>query len=157
MRTFKTPEESPQLHRSSYQGDGDAVRCWLESARVLEPGIEGLVQDSAERRISLVLEGVHIVPNNHLLDLWRKKGGNALGVVLYIKDAEAHKKLIYNRGEHTTKENADKQIKMFERIRAIHDEMVQLGKACGWMNIETNLNRDPVEVVSDVLNTCELL
>lgn len=152
MRTFQNAEEFPSLHRSSYQGEGDAVTCWKESAHVLDKGIEGLVIDSMRRGVSLVLEGVHIVPQNELLEMWRKNGGLALGIVLYIEDAEAHKNLLINRGAKTAGYTTGQQLEKFTRIRTIHDEMVRLGTENNWLKIHTQLTRDPVMQVADILN-----
>lgn len=160
MRTFKDQEEYPELHRSSYQGDSDAVGNWIESSEVITDGVKSLVVDSMNRGVSLVLEGVHIIPGNDLLNMWRENGGNALGIVLCITNAEAHKKLIVKRGGNTAAalegSAADRQVEKFERIRQIHDEMVRLGEENRWLKIETKLQRDPIEVVADVLNSCPI-
>ena len=68
MRSFVTKEISPALHRSSYAGEGDALQNWRECCTVLEGSVEALVRDAIERGVSLVVEGVHIVPSNKLLD-----------------------------------------------------------------------------------------
>ena len=127
MRTMVDEDKMPALHRSSYQGAGDAVTEWRDSSAVLEKGIEGLVEDSINRGVSLVLEGVHIVPGNDLIDMWKERGGNALGIVLCIENAEAHKKMIMNRGLVTATSTAERQLDKFARIRDIHDEMVRFG------------------------------
>ena len=76
-------------------------------------------------------------------------------MVLCIPDADAHRDLILKRGEQTSK-GADKQVEKFNRIRMIHDEMVRLGHENNWVKIETKLLPDPVEVVADLLNNCNL-
>ena len=100
MRTY---DQSPALHRSSYEGVGDPVEDWKESCMVLDVSIEALVNDAMKRGVSLVLEGVHIIPSNTLIDRWISNGGVALGCLLTITDAEAHRKLIFRRGEVTKK------------------------------------------------------
>ena len=76
---------------------------------------------------SLVLEGVNIIPGPSLIERWVNAGGIAVGCVLTIPDAEAHRTIIQRRGEITGK-GAATQLNEINRIRKIHDEMVRLGK-----------------------------
>lgn len=147
MRTF---DKSPALHRSSYSGSGDAVTEWLECCQVLDESVNSLVDDAMNRGISLVMEGVHIVPNNNIVDRWVARGGRALGCLLTIKDEKAHRNLIYNRGEITTK-GAEQQIKAFSRIRIIQDEMIRLAIQHKWLLIEQRLEPDPIDIVTEIL------
>ena len=77
MRSFISQEISPALHRSSYSAKGDPVVNWRECCTVLEGSVDGLVDDAIARGVSLVVEGVHIVPADYLLDRWRAAGGVA--------------------------------------------------------------------------------
>ena len=81
------------LQRSSFQGDGDPVIDWLEACDAVESGIESIVQDNINRGTSLVLEGVHVVPNRKLIEKWTKAGGLAVGCVLTIPDADVHRRV----------------------------------------------------------------
>ena len=138
-RQFDT---NPAVHRSSYSGNNDPVVEWRETCQAIESGIENIVLDSINRGSSLVLEGVHIVPSQSLIEKWKESGGVAVGVVLCIPDADVHRKVIFRRGEQTTK-GADEQLIKFERIRSIHDEMVRLGKLNKWLLIEQKPMLDP--------------
>lgn len=148
----RSSSDDPALHRSSYAGDEDAVRQWYETCAVLEDGIYSVVKDASNRGISLVLEGVHIVPGSNLIDVWQRQGGIALGIVLYIPDAELHREVILKRGKETGK-GASEQIKNFHRIRDIHDEMYRLGKKHNWMIIEQypSLRPRPIDLVHEKL------
>lgn len=150
MRSFVSKEISPALHRSSYAGDGDAITNWRECCTVLEGSVEALVSDAIDRGVSLVVEGVHIVPSNRLLDMWRDSGGAALGVLLTITDETSHESLIFRRGE-ITKKGEDKKIKAFGRIRLIQGEMVRLAEEAQWLLIEQKLEPDPIEIVMSML------
>jgi 2-phosphoglycerate kinase len=105
------------------------------------------VDDALKRGTSLVLEGVHVVPTNDLIDKWRAGGGQALGCLLMISDADAHRSLIFKRGE-ITKKGEEKKLKAFERIRRIQDEMVALAKANNWLLIEQRVEPDPLDKIS---------
>jgi len=142
----------PAVHRSSFEGDGDPVQNWLECCEVLQKGIDGIVLDSLRRGVSLVLEGVHIVPDRKLIDQWTAGGGVAVGCVLTIPDREIHKEVIFRRGVKTTK-GAEAQLNKLNRIRAIHDEMSRRGTQVGWLNIEQKpqLAPKPLEILTERL------
>jgi 2-phosphoglycerate kinase len=150
MRSFVSQETNPALHRSSYDGDGDAVLEWRECCSALEGSIDALVCDAIHRGVGLVLEGVHLVPSNTLIDKWREAGGIAVGVVLKISDEESHEALINQRGE-ITKKGEERKIGSFHRIRAIQDEMIRLAKESKWLLIEQKLQPEPVEIVASML------
>jgi 2-phosphoglycerate kinase len=125
---------------------------WKETCQVLERGIESVVLDALNRGISLVLEGVHVIPGDMLVNKWKEAGGIAVGVVLCIPDPETHRKVIFKRGE-TTAKGADAQLKKFNRIRSIHDEMIRLGKENNWLLIEQKpiLEPKPLDLLNDKL------
>ena len=131
---MRTTDSSPALHRSSYSGDRDPIQNWRECCEVLDSSVFGLVDDAIKRGVSLVIEGVHVIPSNDLLDKWRSAGGSAVGCVLTITDADAHLNLIIRRGELSCR-SADHQVKAFSRIRAIQDEMIRLGKSTNIVHI----------------------
>lgn len=142
------------LQRSSFQGDDDPVVNWLEACKAVESGIEAIIDDSIHRGVSLVLEGVHIVPCTRLLERWTERGGLAIGIVLTIPDADVHRRVITRRGE-ITKKGAGRQTKEMKRIRAIHDEMVNLGKRNQWLLIEQKprLEPQPIDMVADLIQS----
>ena len=151
MRTY---DQSPAIMRSSYQGDGDPIVDWNACCEILQTSVDALVFDAMKRGVSLVLEGVHIRPSNILLDKWRENGGKALGCLLTITDATAHKSLIYKRGE-ITKKGEDKKIKAFSRIRTIQEEMIRMAQINSWLMIEQRLAPDPLELVTSLLTDSE--
>lgn len=148
MRTFN---DTPALHRSSYSGKLDPIIQWRETCDVLTESLENVVIDASNRGVSIVIEGVHIVPGNHLLDMWRAKGGVGIGCILTIPDEVAHRQLIFNRGEITRK-GAEAQMKAFDRIRLIQTEMMSLAKQHQWTMIQQQLQPDPVEMIQDLLH-----
>lgn len=153
MRTFN---DSAALHRSSYSGNGEPITQWRECCDVLGDSLQSLVKDAARRGVSIVVEGVHIVPDNTLLDLWRAQGGVALGCVLTIPDENAHRELIFKRGE-ITKKGAEQQMQAFSRIRHIQEEMIRLATRSNWLQIEQQLQPDPVEVIQQILDQRQAL
>lgn len=132
--------------------DDDPVETWKQTCTVLQHSVEELVEEMMHRRVSVVIEGVHLIPDNTLIERWEENGGVAVGVVLMVPDEEAHKSLLLRRGQQTGK-TENKKLAHFSRIRAIHDELVRLAKVHNWQLIEQNLQPDPLEVVASRLWT----
>jgi 2-phosphoglycerate kinase len=155
MRSYIGEEVSPALHRSSYakafDGD-DAVRSWKETCTCLSKSVENLVQDAMDRKVSLVVEGVHVVPSKTLIDKWKENGGVAIGVLLKIEDPEKHKMMLQGRGIMTGQMlNENKKIRSYERIRAIQDEMMRLAEENDWVQIEQSGDMDSLEIMGQAL------
>eukprot|EP00602_Paraphysomonas_sp_CaronLab_P007981 CAMPEP_0185034704 /NCGR_PEP_ID=MMETSP1103-20130426/24811_1 /TAXON_ID=36769 /ORGANISM="Paraphysomonas bandaiensis, Strain Caron Lab Isolate" /LENGTH=186 /DNA_ID=CAMNT_0027571463 /DNA_START=72 /DNA_END=629 /DNA_ORIENTATION=- len=128
VRSF---DSSDAVHRSSYSGTGDAVAQWLEASRALNPAITSIVNDASNRRNSLVLEGVHIVPSNDILTPWREQWGQALGILLIISNPDAHRDVLYKRGKMSGK-GASTQLEAFNRIRTIQENMIERAITSEW-------------------------
>ena len=144
MRTYVS---DPALHRSSYSGDGDPIKMWMECSEVLQESIDGLVDDAIKRGTSLILEGVHVIPSQKIIRKWTDSGGVATGCVLTITDPTAHKEVLARRGEMTRK-GAEQQMKAFARIRFIQEEMIRLAKLNNWIIIEQKLEIDPIDQIT---------
>lgn len=160
MRSYIGDEVSPALHRSSYaatfEGD-DPVRSWMETCTCLSTSVEDIVQDAIDRQVSLVLEGVHIVPSKKLIDKWKDSGGVAIGVLLKIDEPEKHKGQLQRRGFTTGQvSNENKKIKSYDRIRAIQAEMIRLADKNDWIQIEQNGDIDPLEAMTRALERNEM-
>lgn len=160
MRSFVSPDISPALHRSSFAEafEGDCpVRSWKETCSVLSPSLEGLIDDAMKRRISIVVEGVHVVPNNDLIQKWKEAGGTAVGVLLQVQNEEKHKRQLRKRGVMTGVIAAEeRKIASFDRIRSIQDEMMRLAKESRWIQIEQRTALDPLELIESVLSGDEI-
>jgi len=157
MRSFVAKELSPALHRSSYSESfesDDPVRSWMETCNVLKASIDTLVDDAICRRVSLVVEGVHLVPSPDLIKKWEEHGGVAIGVLLQIQDSETHKKLLKRRGFATGNVDAENEkISSYERIRLIQDEMMKLASESNWLQIEQKTDPDPLDLIALKLDT----
>jgi 2-phosphoglycerate kinase len=155
MRSFVSRDISPALHRSSYAEafEGDCpVRSWKETCSVLSPSVEGLIDDAMKRGTSIVVEGVHVIPNNVLIEKWEQAGGVAVGVLLQIKNEEKHKRQLRKRGVMTGAVEAEEnKIASFDRIRAIQNEMMRLAKENKWIQIEQRTQADPLDLIGTAL------
>ena len=155
MRSFVPPDVSPALHRSSYapafDGD-DPVRSWKECCTVLHTSVESLVRDAIERRTSLVVEGVHMMPSSEFIQMWEDHGGVAMGCLLQVTDSNDHKDLLQRRGVMTgNMANEESKIAEYDRIRIIQEEMMRLADEAGWMRIEQRIEPDPLDMIAGTL------
>jgi 2-phosphoglycerate kinase len=159
LRSSSSPSSSspapPSLYRSSYdsateEGTDDPVTSWKETCQVVQHAIDELVDEMMHRGTSLVLEGVHIIPDSTLMDRWEASGGVATGILLTVPKEDDHKSLLIRRGKTTGKGERDK-LAQFHRIRAIQDELIRLAQEQQWLLIEQHVQPDPLDVVSNRL------
>lgn len=162
MRSYVPEDICPALHRSSYEppddsdGEDNPVKSWKETCKVLESSVEGLVEDSINRGVSLVLEGVSLKPSNKWIKMWEEAGGVACGVLLTVTKEEIHKSLLLKRGLITGNSGAEqKKINSFDRVRHIQDEMIRLARESDWVLIEQKVDPDPLDVVAEKLTEGE--
>ena len=139
LRTTDTERTRPALHRSSFSlgGTGDAVLDWLETCDELEHGVKATVERARREGVDLLLEGVHVVPMDRLLQAWRQDGGVAVGVVLRVEDETRHEAMLRER-EQASWRRADRYIASLDRIRAIQDGLVDRAKVAGWPIIDVD-------------------
>ncbi len=139
LRTTDAERTRPALHRSSFSlgGTGDAVLDWLETCDELEQGVRATVERARREGIDLLLEGVHVVPMDRLLDAWRQDGGVAVGVVLRVDDEARHEAMLREREEASWR-RADRYIASLDRIRTIQDGLIDRAKVAGWPIIDVD-------------------
>lgn len=139
LRTTDAERTRPALHRSSFSlgGTGDAVLDWLETCDELEQGVRATVERARREGIDLLLEGVHVVPMDRLLDAWRQDGGVAVGVVLRVDDEARHEAMLREREEASWR-RADRYIASLDRIRTIQDGFIDRAKVAGWPIIDVD-------------------
>lgn len=134
------------------EGTDDPVKSWIETCKVLDSSVEGLVDDAINRQVSLVLEGVNIQPSRKWIDKFIAAGGTACGVLLCVSDEEKHKGMLLKRGFTTGNTGAEqKKLASFDRVRLIQDEMIRSAKESGWVLIEQRTDPEPLDVVASEL------
>ena len=151
LRTQISSTASPALHRSSFESaGGSASEDWKEAVKALPGGVFAAIERAISKRTDLLLEGVHYVPNKEVIDLWRKSGGVAVGVVLYVSSEERHRGMIVNREKHNGKK-VDHYLGNLDRIREIQEELVLSGSQYGWLVIDPTKESDSIGLISSSL------
>lgn len=137
MRACDGQPQNPALHRSSFsKGEtGDPIIDWTDTCNAVEAGIFATIDRARREGIDLLIEGVHIRPDNQLLREWRQSGGIALGVVLHVSDQSKHEEMLKQREEYSHR-SSNRYINNIKRIRSIQEEMVDRTKITGWACID---------------------
>lgn len=143
----------PALNRSSYgRGDvGDPATDWEDAAKVVQPGIEAVVERARRQGVDLVVEGVHIIPSRKLIGAWEAAGGAAVGVVVKIEDEDTHRKRIEEREKNTWR-GAERYRIGFDRIRSIQRAIEERGSGAEWKVVDSRLHQDGLGMVRQWLN-----
>ena len=112
--------ESPELHRSTFSvgRHKHPIYDWEDCSNILSNGINAIIDKSRREGVDLVMEGVHIKPDNEIIRKWEEGGGIAIGVILYVHNEENHKQMLISREKETWR-NAERYLSSFETIRKI--------------------------------------
>lgn len=149
LRSTDPQHEIPRLHRSSFaRGEaGDPVLDWRDSCTVVEVGIEASIARARREGIDLLVEGVHLVPDNRWLNEWRESGGLAIGFIMKVDIEEQHLSMLKERDANSWR-RADRYIAAFERIRAIQSGLEDLSVMRGWQTMDPSQVADPVDRIA---------
>ncbi|MAH98181.1 MAG: hypothetical protein CMA12_02370 [Euryarchaeota archaeon] len=151
LRMSFSNEERPSLHRSSFEDAGNSAKeDWLETIEAVSEGIDAVINRAKTKGTDLLLEGVHYFPNNEIIEAWKKSGGVAVGVVLYITSEDRHRGMIANREKHNGK-RIDHYLENLARIREIQDELVIAGSKSDWILVDPTRESDAMGTIGNGL------
>ena len=105
MRKIISEELNPVIHKSSFDAYESVrtpairvdavVEGFISHVDVVNVGIEAIIERSLKEGISIIIEGVHVVPGFIREDLIKK--GNVIMFTLTIDDEEMHRQRFYTR------------------------------------------------------------
>ena len=149
LRTQYNRDQSPALHRSSFESAGsDAIVDWAQTVAVLTEAVAAVVGRAEIKSSDLVLEGVHIIPANGLLESWRRSGGEACGILLRVDNEKTHQDFIKSREKHNGKGVAH-YLKNLDRIRKIQDHMTIIAEHSDWLSIDASIDENPIALIEN--------
>jgi len=135
LRKIISSELAPTLHKSSFNA-WEVLRTPLptyysrvlfgfrEQVEYVVVGIEAVIDRALKEGVSIVIEGIHIVPGFIKMSYLQEK--NIFMFMLKLKDTELHRSRYYVREEETQKRRpAEHYLKHFYEIREIHDFLVE--------------------------------
>lgn len=135
LRTAIPPGVSPALHRSSYDAhsvlsgfaeeDAKLQRMgFLEHARPVATGINGLLGRVRQEEIRIVVEGIHLVPS--LVEKAYRGAQDVIVAVVNVPDEEEHRqRFVRGSRRESRRDSASRYLENFPAIRQIHDFLVE--------------------------------
>ncbi|MBK00496.1 MAG: hypothetical protein CMB48_06090 [Euryarchaeota archaeon] len=141
--------ESPELHRSTFSvgRHKHPIYDWEDCSNILSNGINAIIDKSRREGVDLVIEGVHIKPDNEIIRKWEEGGGIAIGVILYVHNEENHKQMLISREKETWR-NAERYLSSFETIRKIQNGILDFGKPLNWKTIDLSTGINAIDEIS---------
>jgi 2-phosphoglycerate kinase len=133
MRKIVSKELNPVIHKSSFTAHESirtpAIRVdaviegFISHVDVVNVGIEAIIERSIKEGISIIIEGVHIVPGFIRDDLLEK--GNVIMFTLTVDDEEMHRQRFYTRCRQPwVKRSLEHYMENFETIRKTQNFLI---------------------------------
>jgi 2-phosphoglycerate kinase len=166
LRAFFSYEFMPAVHHSSFDvaqatsnddGEGEApVEGFLQQVSDIAPGIDALIERAIFEGSRIVIEGVHVLPDE--LPVRLREQAITVQALLAVRDEQAHRAHFYMRGLQVPRP-PERYLQAFERIRALQDYLVERADEHGIPTIdegglEPTLKR-VMELVLDAVGTGE--
>ena len=158
MRKIVSKELNPVIHKSSFTAyesirtpaiRGDAVvEGFISHVDVVNVGIEAIIERSIKEGISIIIEGVHIVPGFIREDLLEK--GNVIMFTLTVEDEEMHRQRFYTRCRQPwVKRSLEHYMENFETIRKTQNFLIDQAKI---HNVHVINNSDFRNTIDSMVN-----
>lgn len=133
MRKIVSKELNPVIHKSSFTAYESirtpairvdaVVEGFISHVDVVNVGIEAIIERSIKEGISIIIEGVHIVPGFIREDLLEK--GNVIMFTLTVEDEEMHRQRFYTRCRQPwVKRSLEHYMENFETIRKTQNFLI---------------------------------
>lgn len=161
MRAFFSPTLMPSIHYSSFDA-GEAVRLpldksadrrvlgFVEQVRMVNVGIEAIVDRAATEGLRMVVEGVHLVPGF----MPAPPGGDTLmlQVVIAVRDEALHRSHFVVRERETDGRRPFRRyMRHFAEIRRIQEFILGMAEEHGTLVVENTDIDQAVTCVMDAL------
>ena len=137
MRKIVSKELNPIIHKSSFDAYESirtpAIRVdaviegFISHVDVVNVGVEAIIERSIKEGISIIVEGVHIVPGFIREDLMKK--GKIIMFTLTVDDEDMHKQRFYSRCRQPwVRRSLDHYMENFSKIRKTQDFLTNQAK-----------------------------
>ena len=137
MRKIISKELNPIIHKSSFDAYesirtpairvNSVIEGFISHVDVVNVGVEAIMERSIKEGISIIIEGVHIVPGFIRKDLMKKD--NVIVFTLTVNDEEMHKQRFYSRCRQPwVKRSIDHYMDNFETIRETQEFLIDQAK-----------------------------
>jgi 2-phosphoglycerate kinase len=136
MRKMVSNELAPSLHASSYEAGGKLpylkelpkeeriVYGFLDQSEKVLSGIEAVIGRAIKENVSLIVEGIHLIPG---ISRKFKEKAYVVHILLTTLDEEMHRSRFKSR-EKSSHRTSKKYLKNFKAIRKIQDFLYEKAK-----------------------------
>lgn len=156
MRLMIAPDLMPTLHESSYRAweavtapaeEGDPVlTAFREQALRVCVGVRGAVDRAIQENVSLIIDGVHLIPDLLQLNALKQKA-IVIHANLYISDSGVFKERYAERGQGAADRPSHRYVEHLDKILSIQNMILAQGDQVGVPSYE---NTDLDETVQSV-------
>lgn len=145
MRTVIPQAIAPHLHKSSFELS--TVESFLEQARLVSTGINGIIKRAKDECLSIIIEGVHIVPGLTLLD------ETIQHFMLYLPDESMHVDYLTTRTDETKGARpVERYLAHMDRIREIQDHLMREAHDHGTLLIDNSSMEETVAEIQGMID-----
>jgi len=161
LRKILSPDLIPSLHSSSYTAHesmkeyvspiyNKVIIGFEEHVRLVVPAIEAVISRAITEGISILLDGVHILPS--VMDPKILRTPNVIPIFLYLSDENDHLNRIYARSKtKVIRRPVERYVDHFQEIREIHDFLVEQARLHGIPLIENILLEKTTKEILDLV------
>lgn len=161
MRKIVSKDLSPVIHKSSFDAYesirttsiriDNVIEGFISHVDVVNVGIEAIIERSIKEGISIIIEGVHVVPGFINPDLIEEN--NIIVFTLTVEDEESHKQRFYSRCRQPwVKRPLDRYMDNFDKIRKTQKFLKQQAKINDSRIIDNvDINNTIDVMVNDIL------
>ncbi len=151
MRLMIAPDLMPALHVSSYtawehlaapppDGVDPVIHAFREQAMHVCVGVRATVERAIEENVSLILDGIHLLPDLMGLDAY-EKDVLFIWTNLYLSDAQSYAERFETRGRESSRRPQHQYLKYLDQILTVQQHILDVGEAHGVPAVE-NLDLD---------------
>lgn len=135
IRQFLDEKVLPILHVSSYEA-GKLIKevksphdrliyGFLSQSKDVLNGVEAIIKRAIKEKVSLVIEGVHIIPGE--MEFIKKYADKAyiIQIMLDVKQKDKHRLHFFSRHLQSVNRDKTRYLKYFKEIRLIRDYLIK--------------------------------
>ncbi len=164
MRLMFSADLMPEIHCSTYDAyralhlewpveGGDVIVGFREQAQKIVVGVHALLDRAVEENVSMMVEGVNLLPGVLNLDRYRENA-HVIFLVVATLDSKAYAARFQSRAATARERGADRYLRFMDEIRSIQDHVLAEAEQLGLPIIDNvRLDDAVLSVTRSVIST----
>ncbi len=164
MRLMFSADLMPEIHCSTYDAyralhlewpveGGDVIVGFREQAQKIVVGVHALLDRALEENVSMMVEGVNLLPGVLHLDRYRENA-HVIFLVVATLDSKAYAARFQSRAATARERGADRYLRFMDEIRSIQDHVLAEAEQLGLPIIDNvRLDDAVLSVTRSVIST----